>query len=322
MAGWGIRRSTRHGVSDAEHVGPWPDAISSPACVLRGDLHRPSSSTGMALPCRIVTPAPRNSRERVEDLCDAGVHIFIVSGTHMENVDGQLRARPDGRGHLFLCRNRGSEVFQVTGEGAAAPGLVKTVSADEAFERSTSPLHRPWNAFGSEDSNTNRGQPPESSQDRPHPGPGVGHPKKADIGRLLDAVMARLGAVDMADLSEVIDVAARAAARRRAVRSSDYQRCQARGDRTDRQVRLGAARRPSGWRSRGITGELILDWRRRVRPIGRAMGSDSFMMVDTLFRGRSSRSESSRAEFQGRHAPRRRSAPFRRAPRCATHPSS
>ena len=39
-------------------------------------------------------------------------------------------------------------------------------------------------------------------------------PKKADIGRLLEAVMARLAAVDMTDLSEVVDLAAGAAALR------------------------------------------------------------------------------------------------------------
>ena len=64
----------------------------------------------------------QGARERVEALSDAGVHIFIVSGTHVENVDGQLQARPQGRGHLFLCCNRGSEVFQVTGKWAPAPG--------------------------------------------------------------------------------------------------------------------------------------------------------------------------------------------------------
>ena len=43
----------------------------------------------------------RGARERIEALCDAGVHMFIVSGTHVENVDMQLKARPHGRGHLF-----------------------------------------------------------------------------------------------------------------------------------------------------------------------------------------------------------------------------
>ena len=72
----------------------------------------------------------KGARERVEALSDAGVHMFVVSGTHVENVDGQLRARPHGRGHLFFCCNRGSEVFEVTDEG---PQLLyrRTASVEE-----------------------------------------------------------------------------------------------------------------------------------------------------------------------------------------------
>jgi len=46
-----------------------------------------------------------------------GVHVFVVSGTHLENIDEQLQARPRGPGRLHLCCNRGSEVFEVTGDG-------------------------------------------------------------------------------------------------------------------------------------------------------------------------------------------------------------
>ncbi|MGA2932146.1 MAG: hypothetical protein ABSE98_08690, partial [Acidimicrobiales bacterium] len=53
----------------------------------------------------------RGARSRIEALCTAGVHVVVVSGTHVENVDSQLAARPTGMGHLFLCTNRGSEVF-------------------------------------------------------------------------------------------------------------------------------------------------------------------------------------------------------------------
>src|SRR5437899_594512 len=57
-------------------------------------------------------------RDRVEALCRAGMDLFIVSGTRLENIDGQLRARPRGPGALFLCLNRGSEVFRVDEHGA------------------------------------------------------------------------------------------------------------------------------------------------------------------------------------------------------------
>src|SRR5689334_979447 len=53
------------------------------------------------------------ARAAVEKLCALGMDVFIVSGTHVGNVDEQLRARPDGPGRLFLCLNRGSEVYAV-----------------------------------------------------------------------------------------------------------------------------------------------------------------------------------------------------------------
>src|SRR5450755_5203578 len=56
-------------------------------------------------------------RGLVERLCAAGVDVAVVSGTHVDNVDGQLRARPDGPGRLLLALNRGSELFEVDAHG-------------------------------------------------------------------------------------------------------------------------------------------------------------------------------------------------------------
>jgi trehalose/maltose hydrolase-like predicted phosphorylase len=53
----------------------------------------------------------------VEALCAAGVDVAIVSGTHLENVDGQLGARPVGPGRLLLALNRGSQLFEVGRDG-------------------------------------------------------------------------------------------------------------------------------------------------------------------------------------------------------------
>ncbi len=53
----------------------------------------------------------------LEELCAAGMHVAIVSGTHVGNVDGQLMARPIGPGSLLLALNRGSEIFRVDGAG-------------------------------------------------------------------------------------------------------------------------------------------------------------------------------------------------------------
>ena len=49
-------------------------------------------------------------RALVEQLCEQGFDLVVVTGTHVGNVDGQLGARPAGPGRLYLCVNRGSEV--------------------------------------------------------------------------------------------------------------------------------------------------------------------------------------------------------------------
>ena len=56
-------------------------------------------------------------RDVVEMLCARGVDVVVVSGTHVGNVDGQLRARPSGPGRLLLALNRGSELFEVDRDG-------------------------------------------------------------------------------------------------------------------------------------------------------------------------------------------------------------
>ena len=70
-------------------------------------------------------------RAVIEDLCAAGMDVAVVTGTHIGNVDGQLRARPIGPGRLYLCLNRGSEVYAVGEEG---PNLIVRRVATEAEE--------------------------------------------------------------------------------------------------------------------------------------------------------------------------------------------
>ena len=50
-------------------------------------------------------------RDLIEELCRMGLNLAVITGTHVGNVDGQLGA-PAGPGRLYLCMNRGSEVFQ------------------------------------------------------------------------------------------------------------------------------------------------------------------------------------------------------------------
>jgi trehalose/maltose hydrolase-like predicted phosphorylase len=56
-------------------------------------------------------------RRVIERLSQAGFDVAIVSGTNVDNVDSQLAARPAGPGRLYLCLNRGSEVFAVERDG-------------------------------------------------------------------------------------------------------------------------------------------------------------------------------------------------------------
>ena len=56
-------------------------------------------------------------RALVEELSAQGLHLAVVTGTHVGNVDGQLGARPSGPGRVFLSVNRGSEVFEAEETG-------------------------------------------------------------------------------------------------------------------------------------------------------------------------------------------------------------
>ena len=77
-------------------------------------------------------------RALIEALCAHGMHVAVVAGTHVDNVDAQLGARPTGPGRLLFAVNRGSEVFAVDGQG---PRLVhrREPTNAEGASRSTAP---------------------------------------------------------------------------------------------------------------------------------------------------------------------------------------
>ncbi|HEX3246562.1 MAG TPA: hypothetical protein VHX16_14230 [Chloroflexota bacterium] len=52
-------------------------------------------------------------RERIDTLLQFGISFVVVTGTHFENIDRQLTSGISGRqkSRLFLCTNRGSEVW-------------------------------------------------------------------------------------------------------------------------------------------------------------------------------------------------------------------
>ena len=75
---------------------------------------------GIAAPDRPA--AATRLRPLVEDACEAGIELAIVSEADVETVDGELEARPGSPAGLVLALNRGSEVFRVDRDG---PQLVK-----------------------------------------------------------------------------------------------------------------------------------------------------------------------------------------------------
>jgi len=236
---------------------------------------------GTAVPDRQADAS--NVRERIEEICAAGVHVIVVTGTHVGNVDGQLRARPHGRGQLYLCCNRGSEVFAVTSEG---PELVFRRTASVAEDRSLDLA-----AEVTVKRLRERGVEAEVVSERFNrrridliPVPAWADPKKAEIGALGKAVAGRLVSAGMSGLAEVVELAADVS---RGVGLADP-----RITSDVKHVEIGltdksdSARWAAQWLAqRGINGGLVLIGGDEFGPIGGVAGSDSMMMVEEFARG-------------------------------------
>ncbi|MGA8296696.1 MAG: glycosyl hydrolase family 65 protein [Acidimicrobiales bacterium] len=221
-------------------------------------------------------------RVRIEALSDLGEHLFVVSGTNVDNVDGQLQARPKGRGRLFLCCNRGSEVFEVSEDG---PKLVfrrnASLEEDRALDRA---------AARTAEALRTRGLDAEVVANRLNrrkidliPEPAWADPKKADIDRLLAAVTARLATRGIAGLADVVTLA--------------HDAGEAEGFHDQRitsdvkHVEIGltdksdSAHFAASWLGdRGITGGLVAILGDEFGSIGGVPGSDSLMLTDALDR--------------------------------------
>jgi trehalose/maltose hydrolase-like predicted phosphorylase len=221
-------------------------------------------------------------RARVESCCKAGLNLFVVSGTNMENIDRQLRARPAGPGRLFLCCNRGSEIFEVSVDGPVLRNR-RTASSEEnrALDRAAELVVGHLGAVGLET---------KLISDRLNrrkidliPITGWADPKKADIASLTDAVRSRLASVGIGDLAEVVSIANEAARTAGLVNpkiTSDVKHVEiGLTDKSD------SARFAAAWLAdRGITGALVLIGGDEFGSPGGVAGSDSLMMVGELAR--------------------------------------
>jgi trehalose/maltose hydrolase-like predicted phosphorylase len=150
-------------------------------------------------------------RRLVEDACSAGIELAIVSGTHVENVDGQLQARPAGPGGLVLLLNRGSEVFRVDRDG---PQLVQrrtaTPEEDAALSRAAELTVERLAARGLKAQMGSEGLNHRKIDLIPEPA--WADPPKPPITELLVAVRGRLAAAGIAGLTEAVGIARSAAA--------------------------------------------------------------------------------------------------------------
>jgi trehalose/maltose hydrolase-like predicted phosphorylase len=231
-------------------------------------------------------------RDRVEALSAAGMHVAVVSGTHVGNIDGQLAARPQGPGRLHLCLNGGSEVFEVTGDGPAlAWRRTATPDEDRALDRAAALTVERLRAAGLEARVVDMPPAPPAARAGPLnrrkidliPEPAWADPPRARIGELVDAVGHRLAATGLAGLAEVVAIsgdAARAAGLTEPRITGDVKHVEiGLTDRSD------SARWAAGWLSeRGITGGLVLVVGDEFGPLGGLTGSDSLMLVAELAR--------------------------------------
>ena len=163
---------------------------------------------GTAVPDRRADAA--ELKAIAEALSSAGVDLLVVSGTNVDNVDGQLCARPEGPGELHLCLNRGSEVFSVDRAGAH---LVHRRNASPEEDRLTVGRSR-----ADRRTVAARGLSTEVVAQRLNrrkidliPLPGWADPPKARIGDLVAAVERRLHLAGIATLEEVVEIARTAA---------------------------------------------------------------------------------------------------------------
>ena len=223
-------------------------------------------------------------RACVEALCAAGVHVIIVSGTHVDDVDGQLAARPAGPGQLHLCLNHGSEVFAVTGEGPALRWR-RTATPDEeqALDRAADLAAERLQARGIDACVVS----PRLNRRTLDliPEPEWADPPDTRIGELLVAVTRRLAGAGLAGLTEVVAIAAGAA------RTAGLADPRVTSD--VKHVEIGltdtsdSARWAAAWLAeRGITGGLVLVGGDEFGALGGVAGGDSLMLVAELARAR------------------------------------
>ena len=216
-------------------------------------------------------------RDFLERLSRLGCHLVITSGTHLENVDDQLGARPAGPGRLFIDSNRGSEIWEVRQDGAvlrerreSRPG--ENEALDRAAAATVAALASRGIAIGEVSTRLNRRKIDLM------PLPGWSDPPKSRIAELLAATLATLRNAGLGSLHEVCELArdlARAAGIADPRVTTDAKHVEiGLTDKTDaaRQIFPVLA-------SLGVPPEEVLVCGDEMGPLGGEPGSDSLMLV-------------------------------------------
>src|SRR5215207_8623427 len=203
--------------------------------------------------------------------------LAVVTGTHVHNVDDQLGARPQGPGRLYLCMNRGSEVF------VAEPDGLRLVAHRDATPAEDDALDAAAGDTVAE--LARRGLRAEVVSQRLNrrkidliPEPKWADPPKARIAELLLAVEERLRAAGLSGLAEAVEMgeaAARVAGLREPRVTSDA-----------KHVEIGLTDKADAahwvfadlWR-RGVHQEQVLVAGDEFGPLGGLPGSDSLLLV-------------------------------------------
>jgi Glycosyl hydrolase family 65 central catalytic domain/Glycosyl hydrolase family 65, C-terminal domain len=216
-------------------------------------------------------------REVVEALCANGMHLAVITGTHVGNVDGQLGARPPGPGRLYLCMNRGSEVFTADEDG------VSLVSRREASPEEDRALDRA--AALTVEALAKRGIEATIVSQRLNrrkidliPLPEWADPPKARIAELFAAVQARLNAGGVRGLDEAVELA------RAAAFAAGLPDPRVTSDAKHVEIGLTDKSDSARWMLAelgrlGIAPGLVLVAGDEFGPLGGLAGSDSFLLV-------------------------------------------
>lgn len=216
-------------------------------------------------------------RALLEKLCARGLDLIVVTGTHVDNVDEQLGARPAGPGRLYFCVNRGSEVFAADQDGIALlQRREATPDEDEALDAAAAAtvaeLGQRGLAAAVVSQRLNRRKIDLI------PEPEWADPPKAQMAELLAAVQDRLRTAGLAGLGVVVDVALAAA------REAGLVDPRVTSDAKHVEIGLTDKADSARWAfadlaRRGVGPGLVLVAGDEFGPLGGLRGSDSFLLV-------------------------------------------